>query len=145
MLSESRNRVMTNAGLAEGTNANTFKTANTTIYSIKGVMYSKAATDNLTFTAGHADVEANQQCIFAVCLNAAGTVSTVQGPVKNVGDDQSVLGWPSVGSDVAMIGAIVVETGATTFSAGSTDLGAANVTDTYIDCDGSAPQSVTLY
>ena len=45
---------LTAAGLAEGTNSATFKTANTLTYTSNGVFKSKAATDNLTFTAGTA-------------------------------------------------------------------------------------------
>jgi len=142
-----RNRVFSKAKLAEGTNANTFKTTtNVLFYTIKGVMYEKAAADNLTFSSGHTALAAYQQCIFGVLLDASGNVSTVQGPIKNVGNDAEVLAWPrSNDDDKVLIGGIVVETGNTTFTPGSTDLGAGSVTDTYIDCDGEPPQSVTLY
>lgn len=145
MSEDFRNRVFTKAILAEGTNANTFKTTATTIFSIKGVMYSKAATDNLAFSSGHTALAASQQCVFGVCLDSSGNVTTVQGPIKDVGNDDAVLAWPVAGDAKALIGGIIVETGATTFTPGSTDLGAANVTDTYVDCDGQPPQAVNLY
>lgn len=144
---DNRNRVFSKANLAEGTNANTFKTTtNIVFYTIKGRMYEKAAADNLTFSSGHTALAANQQCVFGVCLDSGGNVTTVQGPIKDVGSDTSVLAWPTAGDDdKVLIGGIIVETGATTFTPGSTDLGAANVTDTYVDCDGEPPQAVNLY
>ena len=48
------------AGLAEGTNANTFKTTNPVAYCIGGRSYYKAATDNLAFTSGHTALAAKQ-------------------------------------------------------------------------------------
>ncbi len=149
MSDNSRNRCYSKAGLAEGTNANTFKIAAPNgagvDYSIKGVLYHKADTDNLDFSTGHTALAASQQCVFGVFLDSSGNVTTRQGPIKTVGEDDKVLAWPVGTDDLCLIGGIVVETGATTFTAGSTDLGAASVTDTYIDCDGLAPQSVTVY
>jgi hypothetical protein len=146
-MDDHRNRVYSKAKLAEGTNANTFKTTtNIVFYTIKGVMYEKAAADNIAFSSGHTALAANQQCVFGVLLDSSANVTTVQGPIKDVGDDTKVLAWPeSNDDDKVLIGGIIVETGATTFTPGSTDLGAANVTDTYVDCDGRPPQSVTLY
>lgn len=125
------------AGLAEGTNAATFKTANTLTFTVNGVFKSKGATDNLAFSAGHAVVAANQACLFGVWIDAGGNVSTSQGPIVSAGDPCPVPGIPAgaVESDpVALVGLIKVTTGATTFTAGTTDLGAANVTDVYYDC-----------
>jgi hypothetical protein len=73
-------------------------------------------------------------------------VTTVQGPIKTVTTtDDKVLPWPTAAKNKVLIGGIIVETGATTFTPNTTDLGAANVTDTYVDCDGNPPQGVTLY
>lgn len=145
-MNDSRNRVFTAPVLAEGTNANTFKTTNTTIFSIKGRNYTKAATDNLAFSSGHTALAASQKCAFGVMLDSSGNVTTVQGPIKTVGSSDKVLPMPfSNDDDKCLIGHIIVETGATTFTPGSTDLGAANVTDTYVDNDGEPSQVVTLY
>ncbi len=125
------------AGLAEGTNANTFKTSNTLTFTINGVFKSKAATDNLAFSSGHSVVGQFQACLFGVWIDGSGNVSTSQGPIVAAGDPCPVPGLPagSVESDpVALVGLIKVTTGATTFTAGSTDLGAANVTDAFYDC-----------
>lgn len=128
---------LTAAGLAEGTNANTFKTANTLTYTVNGVFKSKGATDNLAFSSGHTALGQYQACLFGVWIDAGGNVSTSQGPIVAAGDPCPVPGVPagSVESDpVALVGLIKVTTAATTFTPGSTDLGAANVTDVYYDC-----------
>ena len=52
-LSQGGSFALTAGGLAEGTNANTYKTVNTITYVIDGVFKSKGATDNVAFTAGH--------------------------------------------------------------------------------------------
>ena len=56
------------AGLAEGTNANTWKTANTLVYTSDGVFKSKAATNNVAFSAGHAAVPPSSTCLFGVWI-----------------------------------------------------------------------------
>jgi hypothetical protein len=128
---------LTAAGLAEGTNSATFKTSNTLTFTINGVFKSKSATDNLTFSSGHTALAASQACLFGVWIDGSGNVSTSQGPIVASGDPCPVPGLPagSVESDpVALVGLIKVTTGATTFTPGTTDLGAANVTDAYYDC-----------
>lgn len=123
---------LTAAGLAEGTNANTFKTTNTLAYTADGVFKSKNATDNIAFSSGATVVPASSACLFAVWINAAGTVSTTQGPIVASTDECPV---PTTVSGVTLVGLIkVVTDGSTTFTAGSTDLGASGITDTYYDC-----------
>jgi hypothetical protein len=120
------------AGLAEGTNANTFKTVNTLAYTSNGVFKSKGATDNLAFSTGTA-LAASQACLFAVWINAAGTVTTTQGPIVAAGDPCPVPSQTTAGT--TLVGLIkIVTSSSATFTPGSTDLGAAGVTDTYSDC-----------
>lgn len=123
--------------LAEGTNANTFKTTtNTVFFAVKGAIYTKAPADNLTFSSGHTAVGPSKTCIFAVCFNAAGTVSTVQGEILTTADIVAgTVDPPAVTDDsLCVVGYIKVATdGSTTFTPGSTDLGASGVTDTYYD------------
>lgn len=130
--SNAGNVSLTAAGLAEGTNANTFKTTNTLAYTINGVFKSKGATDNLPFSSGHTALAANQACLFGVWIDGSGNVTTSQGPIVAAGDPCPVPGQPASG--LALVGLIKVTTGATTFTPNSTDLGAANVTDVYYDC-----------
>ena len=123
---------LTAAGLAEGTNANTFKTTNTLAFTNNGVFKSKGATDNLTFSAGTA-LAANQGCLFAVWINASGTVTTTQGPIVASTDPCPVPGQTT--PNTTLVGLIKVVTDSTaTFTPGSTDLGASGVTDTFFDC-----------
>ncbi len=131
---------LSSAGLAEGTNANTFQLAALTHYVIDGRAYRKAITDNIAFAVAtgttHTALANHQVCVFFILINAAGTVTALQSDIKTAstgsGYEPGAFGWPDR-ADVACIGAIKVQTAATTFTAGSTDLGAANVTDTYYD------------
>jgi hypothetical protein len=134
------NFATTAAGLAEGTNANTFQIANITHYVIDGRAFRKAVTDNIAFAVAtgttHVALAANQVCVFWILINAAGTVTALQSEIKTastgVGYEPGAFPVPER-ELVAVLGGILVQTGATTFTAGSTDLGAANVTDTYVD------------
>jgi len=123
---------LTAAGLAEGTNSATFKTTNTLAYTNNGVFKSYAATDNLTFSTGTA-LAASQACLFAVWINAAGTVTTTQGPIVAAGDPCPVPSQTTAGT--TLVGLIKVTTdSSTTFTPGTTDLGASGITDAYSDC-----------
>jgi hypothetical protein len=123
---------LTAAGLAEGTNANTFKTANTLTFTSNGVFKSKAATDNLTFSTGTA-LAASQACLFAVWITSGGTVTTTQGPIVASGDPCPVPGQTTAGT--TLVGLIKVTTSsAVTFTPGSTDLSATGITGAYYDC-----------
>lgn len=123
------------AGLAEGTNANTFKTSNILHFLIGGRAYVKAATDNLPFSAGHTSLAAKQTCAFFVFLDSAGAVTTVQSTVvansQANGYQKGAWEWPMVTSK-ACIGAIIVDAqNAAVFVPNTTDLGATDVVDTY--------------
>lgn len=120
------------AGLAEGTNSATFKTTATLAFTSNGVFKSKNATDNLTFSSGHTALAQNQACLFGVWIDGSGNVTTTQGPIVAAGDPCPVPAAGAAGT--TLVGLIKVTTGATTFTPGTTDLGAANVTDAYYDC-----------
>ena len=106
-------------------------------YCIKGVLYHKADAATAAITAAAAQAPSTT-CLYVVCLNSGGTVSSVKGrEVLNTdlaaGND--VLEWPDVDEDVCPIGAVKVALDATAggFTAGTTNFSAANVTDTYYD------------
>lgn len=123
---------LTAAGLAEGTDANTFKTVNTLAFTNNGVFKSKAATDNLTFSTGTA-LANSQACLFAVWINASGTVTTTQGPIVASGDPCPVPTQAT--ANVTLVGLIKVTTSSSaTFTPGSTDLSATGITDVFYDC-----------
>ena len=124
---------LTAAGLAEGTNANTYKTTATLAYTINGVFYSKGATDNIAMTSTAGTVPPSSAALYAVWIDSSGNLSNTRGPVVASGDPCPV---PTQATpNTALVGLIKVVTFAsTTFTPGSTDLGAAGVTDTYYDC-----------
>lgn len=113
--------------LAEGTNSGTLKTTNAVTYRIAGINYTKAATDNIAITA--AAVQATDTyCLYLVSINANGDVTTTKGTA--VATDTAVL--PACPADNAVLGYFKIAlSSAATFTAGTTDLGAANVVDTY--------------
>jgi len=124
---------LTAAGLAEGTNANTYKTVNTLDYTSNGVFKSEAAADNIAMTAGIGTVPPSSAALYAVWVNAAGDFSNSRGPVVAAGEPCPVPTAPA--ANLTLVGLIKVTTDAsTTFTPGSTDLGNAGVTDVYYDC-----------
>lgn len=134
------------AGLAEGTNANTIKTnapnGAGTDYAINGFAYHKADTDNIAVTA-HAQQAALTKCIYLVQINSAGTVSTKKGTEELTADltaGKRVLHWPEPDADCCAIGAYKVAlANAATYTNGSTDHSATDVTVTYYDFAGGLP------
>lgn len=123
---------LTAAGLAAGTNAGTYKTANTLTYTSNGVFKSKAATNNIAFTTGHTALGNSQACLFGVWINASGTFSTTQGPIVAAGDPCPVP--TASAANVTLVGLIKVSTGAAeTFTPGTSTLGTGN-TAAYSDC-----------
>ena len=124
---------LTAAGLAEGTNANTYKTAATLAYTINGVFKSKGATDNIAMTATAGTVPPSSAALYAVWIDTNGNFSNTRGPVVDAADPCPVPVQTAL--NVALVGLIKVVTNAsTTFTPGTTDLGNAGVTDTYFDC-----------
>ena len=116
------------AGLAEGTNANTIKTAAAVDFSINGVMYTKAITDNIAVSAG---VQLDgTDCMYLITADSAGAITATKGVEAAAG---SAVYLPAPPDNEAVIGAIKVATLAADFTLGTTDLGAATVTDTYYD------------
>ena len=132
------NRSFAIAGLVIATTTTKIKTANAMAYCINGLAYSKAATDNITITAGAVQA-VSTFCKYLVSVNAAGTVTTTKGEDAAT----AVLALlPDLPADNAPIGYFQVATsGAGTFTAGTTALDAAHVTDTYQDLSSIAVES----
>ena len=105
-------------------------------YCIKGVLYHKADAATAAITAADAQAVLTT-CLYVVCLDSGGTVSSVKGrEVLNadLAAGTDVLDWPEVDEDVCPIGAVKVKCESTaTFTAGTTEFSAANITDTYYD------------
>lgn len=120
---------LANAVLAEGTNAGTLKTTAATSFNINGLLYSKAATDNITITAGAVQADLTT-CMYLVTIETDGDVVVTKGTEQLTGSGKDLL-WPAIPANSAVLGAIKVVTSGATFTAGTTDLGAGTVTDTY--------------
>ena len=129
------------AGLTEGTNANTLKTvaADGTAFInfvVNGVLCVKADTDNIAMTALAAQA-VSTTCLYLVTLTAAGVLAIVKGTEILTADltaGKKVLTFPAPGADTCPIGYFRIATDAsTTFTSGTTDLGAAGITETYAD------------
>ena len=104
-------------------------------FCIDGNLYHKADTDDIAVTAAAVQADLTT-CLYLVCLNASGTLSTVKGDAVLTADlaaGTAVLEWPRPAAGTCPIGAVKVATSGATFTAGTTDLGAAGVTDTYYD------------
>lgn len=137
------------AGLAEGTNANTIKTAAPngagTDFAIDGLMYHKADTDNIAMTALAVQADLTS-CLYLVQIDSGGTVSLKKGTERltaDVANDEFLLEWPRPDASNCPIGGIKVVTSGGTFTSGTTDLSDAAVTDTYYDFFALPPQGLT--
>lgn len=134
------------AGLAEGTNSATIKIVAPNgagvDFSIDGLAYHKADTDNISVTA-HSAQAALTKCLYLVQVNASGTVSTKKGTEELTADvtaGKRVLHWPEPDASNCPIGAYKVAlANAATFTNGTTDHSATDVTVTYYDFAGGMP------
>lgn len=130
---------LSKAGLAIGSNAAKaqIKAPNGAgvDFAIKGLLYHKKDTDDSILFTGLAQADLTT-CLYLVCLNAAGTVSVVQGtPVLSAAlcAGNSVLHWPEPAADTCPIGAIKLAMSGGAFTGATTALDDASVTDTYYD------------
>ena len=144
---------LNSAGLGEGTAAATIKTTADVNYVIDGRFYSKTATDDIAisysgpsvYQAAAGGIQAvngsftggvnGSTRIYGVFLDASGAVSILPGPIVDSAElaaGRVSLQWPDAPAGVCPIGALrVALTAGTTYTPGSTDLGASGVTDTY--------------
>lgn len=104
-------------------------------FAINGILYHKADAADQAITAATAQADLTT-CLYLICLNAAGTVSSVKGTEVLTADltaGTAVLQWPSPVANTCPIGAVKVATSGATFTAGTTAFNAVTVTDTYYD------------
>lgn len=140
---------LSKAGLAEGTNANTIKTAAPNgagiDFCIDGLLYHKADTDNIAMTALSAQADLTT-CLYLVQITSGGTVSIKKGTERLTADlanDKYNLEWPQPDASNCPIGGFKVVTSGGTFTSGTTDLGDGAVTDTYYDFFAIPPAGLT--
>lgn len=140
------------AGLTTGTTTTAVKTVAATNYTINGIFYTKAITDNMAITTATGPVNGsvstyvqptNTTAYYVVCLNAAGALSVVQGSYagQNLGGgaigDGSI---PDVPSTVCAIGVFKLITTTAAFTIGTTAITSAAVgTATFYDISGPIP------
>jgi len=125
------------AGNATATTTSKVKTANTLTYLINGAFKSKGATDNFwTLTGSAVTAGAGGATMhWALCIDGSGAASVVQGPT-NQGSTTVWTPAPAnlLPADLCIAGIVKVSLTATTvFTPGTTLLGAAGVTTTYVD------------
>lgn len=133
---------MSKAGLAIGDGAKTgialaSVVGTGTDFCIDGILYNKSdSATNVALTAA-AVQPVLTKCIYLVCINSSGTISTVKGVAQLTADltaGTKVLQWPDLSTDLCAIGAVKIQCASTaTFTAGTTALDATNVTATYYD------------
>jgi hypothetical protein len=131
------NQALTACGAATATVTSQAKTVNTLTYTIDGVFKSKVATDNFWTLTGTAVTAGGSGATmhYALCINAAGAASVVQGPT-NQGSTTAWTPAPAnqLPADICIAAVMKISlTAATVFTPGTTLLGAAGVTTTYGD------------
>lgn len=131
-------QAFTSGGVAITTNKAKFKTTATINYTIGGLMYTKAAADNLVFSSGHTALAAGQACLFGLQLDAAGNVTTVQGPIVPVGDPCPV---PSPANGRAVFGLIKVSATAA-FTPNTTEFDAAGITTAFYNASAMPASAI---
>lgn len=133
------------AGLGEGTNPATILTAAPNgagiDYAIDGIAYHKADGDNIAMTALPLQADLTT-CLYLVQINAAGTISIKKGVEVLTADltgGKAAVHWPDPDAANCPIGGFRIVTSAATFTSGTTDLGAAGITDTFFNFAGGMP------
>lgn len=111
---------------------------------IDGICYHKADTaTNQPLTAGTV-VPASSKCLFVIQLDSSGNVTSKQGDAVLTADlvaGKTALQFPEPEDNKCPIGAVKIETGAVTFTPGTTALDAASITATYINIAAGMPQA----
>lgn len=140
-LTRSGNINLGNAQLAEGTNANTIKTVQAIDYLISGLLYSKAATDNIAMTAAAVQA-AGTTAVYLITIDVNGTVTITKGDQATIGQG-TVLKWPAAPAASAVIGGFKLKNTTNPFTSGTTDLSAAGVTATFYNFAAYPEHSIT--
>lgn len=129
------NRCFTKAVVAIGLNVAKVKTTAAAEYCIDGVMYSKAATDDLFVFTDLTVQPISTTAFYALCLDSGGNASVINGtPVSTAaitaGTAKAYI--PEIPATKCCIGAVrVVTDGTGTFVPATDGLNDAAVTDTY--------------
>lgn len=108
-------------------------------FAINGIAYHVADADDLVFSAGHTSLAALQTCLFLIQITAAGTISTKQSNIAS-NDSGTPLRWPQPDANNCALGGLKIRcNNAAVFVPNTTDLGAADVVDTFYDFAAGGP------
>lgn len=132
-------------GLAEGTNSATIKTlaangSGFADFSVNGLMYTKADTDNIAMTALAEQADLTT-CLYLIQITAGLVVSLKKGNEELTADlvnDRVSVRWPEPDADNCAIGGFRMVLSGAAFTSGTTDL-AASGTDTFYNFGGGMP------
>jgi hypothetical protein len=134
--------------IVSGVAAEKFKITTTAVFRIAGVLYSKTATDNLTFTAAHVITASKYGCVL-VQINAAGTVSTkvVATPQAYATAAAALAALPAADASNIALGYWAIANNAGDWTANTDDLTDGSDVTTALFVDGTPatlPAAVTL-
>ena len=118
-------------GLAIGGTATKVQLVNNIEYTINGIGYSKTATDDLWTLTGGVLADGDTRGYYLL-LDSSGT-ATVQATAADSSSGVGGLTWPTPTADRVVVGTLTVTTSGATFTPDTTNLSAAEVTDTYSD------------
>lgn len=119
---------LSKAGLAEGTNDSTIKTAAPNgagvDFCIDGILYHLVDADNIDPTA--CDEQADDTtCLYLITLTTTGTLDTIKGTEVDTADlsaGTAVLQWPEPAASTCPIGAMKIATDGAAFTVGTDDI-----------------------
>ena len=125
----------TSGGLAIGTTKTKVKTVNAINYTINGINYVKAGTDDLFVHTTTTVQPVLTTCYYLLCLDTSGNASIVKGTAKltaTLATDPAVL--PAAPAGKCVVGALkIVCANAATFTPATTNHDATDVTTTYFN------------
>jgi hypothetical protein len=126
------NSVAGKASVATGTTTSKVKTTNQTDFFVNGSVFRKAATDDFWTLTG-AVLAISSWRKYLLCVDNTGAASVVQSTTDSTVSAAAVQ-LPALPANKCVFGVLTVATnGATTFTPGTTLLGAAGITATYVD------------
>jgi hypothetical protein len=124
------NRSFTSGAIAIGGTTTKVKTAATVTYCLDGVFYSKVATDDFATLSGSTQA-ISTFCKYLLSIDADGDCTATQGTAAS---SAATAMLPDCPASTTPFGYIQVATDAThTFVPGTTALGAAGITTTYVN------------
>jgi hypothetical protein len=126
-------------------NYNRFETLNNIQFTVDGVFGTLAPTTNIPFSTGHPTITGCNELFYGVWVNNTNSVATTAGSIvdpatltgANNAINKNVVKLPDVVSNNVLIGLIKVKVGTgVTFTPGTTNLNATNITTTFFDVSG---------